>query len=236
MRAQVGACPVRPVKWWAWTHHPRARTPRDRRSVEPGVSVRGARFGGSSSGRLAALRIAGALIRPRPARSFSWGSSRRRRSTRRPTPPGAARSATWAARGPRRAWCCSHARQFRPVDDRRGGDDHRPPALLVHRGFGRRAVTIPLLVLGVGALASASFPATPARPMRCSRWRRSSPVELRVSRVRWSPAGSHWLSVVCGSVALLTLASYMMLQDAAPLAVSGPAGWSAGSCIRSCSG
>ena len=40
----------------------------------------------------------------------------------------------------------------------------------VHRAFGRRAVSIPIAVLGIGALGVGPFPGTPALLTRPSRW------------------------------------------------------------------
>jgi hypothetical membrane protein len=98
-------------------------------------------------------------------------------------------------------------------------------ALLLHRGFGRRAVTIPVLVLGIGALGVGVFPGDTGTPHALSAMATfiaGGVACLAGAVVIRGPF--RWLSVGCGAVSLLTLVGYMVLGDALPLAVMGTGG------------
>lgn len=98
-------------------------------------------------------------------------------------------------------------------------------ALLLHRGFGRRAVTIPVLVLGIGALGVGVFPGDTGTPHALSAMATfiaGGVACLAGAVVIRGPF--RWLSVACGGVSLLTLVGYMVLGDALPLAVMGTGG------------
>jgi hypothetical membrane protein len=98
-------------------------------------------------------------------------------------------------------------------------------AALLHRGFGRRAVTIPVLVLGVGSLGVGVFPGNTGNPHALSAMATfvaGGVACLTGAIVIRGPF--RWLSVACGAVSLLTLAGYTVLGDALPLAVMGTGG------------
>ncbi len=98
-------------------------------------------------------------------------------------------------------------------------------ALLVHRGLGRRAVTIPIAVLGIGALGVGVFPGntgTPHALFAMATFIAGGIAALTGSLVTSGPF--RWLSLLCGATALLTLVGYMTMGDAMPLAGLGIGG------------
>ena len=95
----------------------------------------------------------------------------------------------------------------------------------VQRALGRRSVTIPIAVLGVGALGVGLFPGTPATLMRSSRWSRSSRVgSLLSARPDVATAPFRYISFLLGAASLATLGTYMLLGDASPMAMLGIGG------------
>jgi hypothetical membrane protein len=95
----------------------------------------------------------------------------------------------------------------------------------VQRSFGRRSVTIPILVLGIGALGVGLFPGntgTPHALFAMATFIAGGVACLAGALVTAGPF--RWLSVVFGAVALGTLASYLLLGDAAPAAALGTGG------------
>lgn len=98
-------------------------------------------------------------------------------------------------------------------------------AVLLHAGLGRLAVTIPILVLGLGALGVGIFPGNTGNPHAIS-----AMVTFVAGGVACLTGASvlrgpfRWLSVACGVVSLGTLVGYMLLGDTLPLAVMGTGG------------
>ena len=98
-------------------------------------------------------------------------------------------------------------------------------AWFVHRAFGRRSVTIPLALLGVGALGVGLFPGntgTPHALFAMLTFVSGGVAALTGSRVATAPFRS--LSILLGLVSLVTLVSYMFLGDANPMAGLGIGG------------
>ena len=98
-------------------------------------------------------------------------------------------------------------------------------SVFVHRAFGRRAVTIPILVLGVGALGVGLFPGNTGTPHAL--FAMATFIAGGVACITSSIATSgpfRYLSMLFGAVALATLGSYIVLGDAAPLASLGAGG------------
>ncbi|MEW6224446.1 MAG: DUF998 domain-containing protein [Chloroflexota bacterium] len=95
---------------------------------------------------------------------------------------------------------------------------------LVQRGFGRRSVTIPIIVLGIGALGVGVFPGnTEPHPLFAMTTFVSGGIAaVTGSRVTGGPF--RWLSIALGGVSLLTLLSYVLLGDGSPFAVLGLGG------------
>jgi hypothetical membrane protein len=95
----------------------------------------------------------------------------------------------------------------------------------VHRAFGRRSVTIPLALLGVGAFGVGLFPGntgTPHALFAMLTFVSGGVAALTGSRVATAPF--RYLSILLGAVSLLTLLSYMILGDANPMAGLGIGG------------
>lgn len=98
-------------------------------------------------------------------------------------------------------------------------------SVLVHRAFGRRAVTIPLLVLGIGALGVGVFPGntgTPHALFAMATFVAGGVACLTGAIVTSGPF--RYLSMLFGAVSLLTLGTYLVMGDGAPLAGLGIGG------------
>lgn len=98
-------------------------------------------------------------------------------------------------------------------------------AVLVHRGFGRRAVTIPMLILGLGALGVGVFPGPTGTPHALSAM--TTFVAGGIAAVTSSivvRGPFRWLSLLLGLVSLLTIGSYLVMGDGSPFAVFGTGG------------
>ena len=96
---------------------------------------------------------------------------------------------------------------------------------LIHRGFGRRSVTIPIVVLGIGALGVGVFPGPTGTPHALSAMTTfvsGGIAAITGSRVATGPM--RYLSIALGAVSLGTLASYVLLGDGSPFAVFGIGG------------
>ena len=95
----------------------------------------------------------------------------------------------------------------------------------VHRAFGRRSMTIPLALLGVGALGVGLFPGntgTPHALFAMLTFVSGGVASLTGSRVATAPF--RYLSMLLGALSLLTLVAYMTLGDANPMAGLGIGG------------
>lgn len=96
---------------------------------------------------------------------------------------------------------------------------------LIHRGFGRLSVTIPIVVLGLGALGVGVFPGPTGAPHALSAMTTfvaGGIAAITGSRVTAGPF--RYLSILLGAVSLLTLVSYMLLGDGSPFAALGLGG------------
>lgn len=96
---------------------------------------------------------------------------------------------------------------------------------LIHRGFGRRSVTIPIIALGIGALGVGVFPGPTGTPHALSAMTTfvsGGIAALTGSRVATGPM--RYLSILLGAISLGTLASYVLLGDGSPFAVFGIGG------------
>jgi hypothetical membrane protein len=95
----------------------------------------------------------------------------------------------------------------------------------VHRAFGRRSVTIPIAVLGVGALGVGLFPGntgTPHALFAMVTFISGGVAALSAARVTRAPF--RHVSFLLGAAALGTLGTYVVLGDASPMAVLGIGG------------
>jgi hypothetical membrane protein len=95
----------------------------------------------------------------------------------------------------------------------------------VQRAFGRRSVTIPIAVLGVGALGVGLFPGntgTPHAIFAMVTFVSGGIAALSASRVTCAPF--RYVSYLLGAVSLATLGTYMLLGDGSPMAVLGIGG------------
>jgi hypothetical membrane protein len=98
-------------------------------------------------------------------------------------------------------------------------------AWFVHRAFGRRSVTIPLATLGLGALGVGLFPGNTGNPhaiFAMVTFVSGGVAAITAARVIGPPF--RYLSILLGAVSLLTLAGYMALGDASPMAPLGIGG------------
>jgi hypothetical membrane protein len=95
----------------------------------------------------------------------------------------------------------------------------------VHGAFGRRSVTIPIAVLGVGALGVGLFPGNTGNPHAIfAMVTFISGGIAAVSATRVTSAPFRYLSFLLGAVSLGTLGTYLLLGDASPMAVLGIGG------------
>ena len=98
-------------------------------------------------------------------------------------------------------------------------------SLFVHRAFVRRSVTIPLAVLGLGALGVGVFPGNTGAPHAI--FAMATFVAggvVAVSSARIATGGFRVVSVLLGTVALTSLALYLFLGDANPMVGLGIGG------------
>ena len=98
-------------------------------------------------------------------------------------------------------------------------------AWYAHRAFGRRSVTIPIAVLGLGALGVGLFPGNTGNPhavFAMVTFVAGGVAAISASRVASGPF--RWVSTALGAVSLLTLVGYMLLGDATPMAELGIGG------------
>jgi hypothetical membrane protein len=95
----------------------------------------------------------------------------------------------------------------------------------VHGVFGRRSVTIPMTVLGIGALGVGLFPGNTGNPHAIfAMITFVAGGVAAVSAARVTKAPFRLISFVLGAVSLLTLASYILLGDGSPMAAFGIGG------------
>jgi hypothetical membrane protein len=95
----------------------------------------------------------------------------------------------------------------------------------VHRAFGRRSVTIPITILGVGALGVGLFPGNTGNPHAISAmvtFVSGGVAAITASRVATAPF--RYVSILLGAISLLTLLSYLLMGDASPMARMGTGG------------
>lgn len=88
----------------------------------------------------------------------------------------------------------------------------------VQRAFGRRSVSIPIAVLGAGALGVGLFPGntgTPHAIFAMVTFISGGVAAITGARVATGPF--RWLSVLLGVIALATLGSYIVLGEAGPM-------------------
>lgn len=98
-------------------------------------------------------------------------------------------------------------------------------SVFTHRAFGLRSVTIPMAILGIGALGVGVFPGntgTPHALFAMATFISGGVAAITSARVVAGPFRG--LCVALGLIALLTLASYMFLGDAGPMAALGIGG------------
>ena len=95
----------------------------------------------------------------------------------------------------------------------------------VHRAFGRRSVTVPMTVLGIGALGVGIFPGntgTPHAIFAMVTFVAGGVAAVSAARVTTAPF--RLISYLLGTVSLLTLTSYILLGDSSPMAAIGIGG------------
>jgi len=98
-------------------------------------------------------------------------------------------------------------------------------SLFVHQAFGRRSVTIPLAVLGIGALGVGLFPGntgTPHAIFAMVTFVAGGIAAISGSRI--ATGGFRAVSLILGTVSLVTLVLYLFLGDANPMADLGIGG------------
>ena len=95
----------------------------------------------------------------------------------------------------------------------------------VHRAFGRRSVSIPIAILGVGALGVGLFPGNTGTPHAIfAMVTFISGGIAAISAARLTSAPFRYLSFLLGAASLATLGTYLLLGDASPMAVVGIGG------------
>ena len=95
----------------------------------------------------------------------------------------------------------------------------------IERAFARRSVTLPIAVLGVGALGVGLFPGNTGNPhaiFAMVTFISGGIAALSAARVTSAPF--RYISVLLGAASLATLGSYMLLGDVSPIAVLGIGG------------
>ena len=95
----------------------------------------------------------------------------------------------------------------------------------VHRAFGRRSVTIPLTVLGIGALGVGLYPGNTGAPHQIFAmitFMAGGVVAVSAARVTTAPF--RLVSLLLGAVSLATLTSTLFLGDGAPMTALGIGG------------
>jgi hypothetical membrane protein len=98
-------------------------------------------------------------------------------------------------------------------------------AWFAHRAFGRRSVTIPVAVLGIGALGVGLFPGNTGDPhavFAMVTFIAGGVAAISAARVASGPF--RWVSTALGAVSLLTLVTYMVLGDGTPMVDLGVGG------------
>ncbi len=96
---------------------------------------------------------------------------------------------------------------------------------LIHREIRRRAVSIPLALLGVGAFGVGLFPGntgTPHALFAMLTFVAGGVAALTGSRVTTAPF--RYLSILLGAISILSLVSYLALRDASPMVGLGIGG------------
>ncbi len=98
-------------------------------------------------------------------------------------------------------------------------------SLFVHRAFGRRSVTIPITVLGVGCMGVGLFPGDTGAPhgiFAMITFLSGGIAAITAAQVATAPF--RYVSLLLGCVALLALATHIVLGPAGPLAALGIGG------------
>lgn len=95
----------------------------------------------------------------------------------------------------------------------------------VHRAFQFRSVTIPILVLGLGALGVGIFPGNTGNPHAiCAMVTFVAGGIAALASARLASGPFRVLAILLGGLSLITLASYLVLGDASPAFVLGIGG------------
>jgi len=98
-------------------------------------------------------------------------------------------------------------------------------SLFVHQAFGRRSVTIPLTVLGIGALGVGLFPGNTGTPHAIFAMVTFVAGGIAaITGARIATGGFRAMSFALGTIALVTLALYLFLGDSNPMADLGIGG------------
>lgn len=98
-------------------------------------------------------------------------------------------------------------------------------SVFVQRAFGRRSVTLPIAILGAAALGVGLFPGNTGTPHAiCAMVTFVSGGVAAISAARVATAPFRYLSILLGSISLLTLVTYMLLGDGSPMAELGIGG------------